>query len=140
MDKVVKRFNKGNLGVRITEHTSGNRLINTVNVEQLTKHAFKVTIDFKQDPMPDMSAQIYFNDKWAGIDYQTDVDAPDFSWMSVLFNWLGKKDSDLEFSWSTWEIGDSTDRVHFSSLYVSEILVVQVPKREGWDNRVSVTV
>jgi len=134
MNTIVAQAKKGNLAIQITEMVKdGPRLINSVHVDQLNEFTFKVSIDFNKDPMPGMSCRVSTGDKWDGIDFQNDVDKDEFSWMAVMFQWQGEGESNLEMQGSTWENGDDTDRVHFPSLFISEILVTQVPKREDWD-------
>ncbi len=133
MDTFIQVGAKGNLAVQVTSHTTkGTKLIRSVHVEQLSERTFKVSLDFNMDPVAWMSCNVSTGDGWDGVDFQSDVDQPDFSWMAVMFKWLGDEETDLEMSWSTCEIGDDTDRVHFPSLFVSEILVTQVQKRGSW--------
>ena len=131
MGTIIAEEIKGKLAIRI-ENTvpNGSKLINSVHVEQLSETSFKVSVDFTRDPVEWMTCNVSTGDGWDGVDFQTDVDKEDFSWMSVMFKWMGVEKTDLEISWRTWETGDDTDRVHFPSLFVSEILVTQVNKRE----------
>ena len=144
MDKIIAEGKKGNLAIRITEMGSATvRLINNVHVEQLNENTFKVSIDFNKDPDPNMSCNVSTGDGWDGIDYQNDVYHPGptgFSWMNVMFKWLGEGKSDLEMKWSTYETGDDTDRVHFDSLFISEILVTQVTNREDGNETLTMKI
>ena len=144
MDKIIAEGKKGNLAIRITEMGSAKvRLINNVHVEQLNEKTFKVSIDFNKDPDPHMSCNVSTGDGWDGIDYQNDIDHPGptgFSWMDVMFKWMGKGKSDLEMKWSTYETGDDTDRVHFDSLFISEILVTQVTNREDGNETLTMKI
>lgn len=133
---------KGNLGVRIVDNYPNQpwaRLIRNVTVTQLSDFTFKVMIDFNMDPMVEASCLVSTCDGWSGVDFMNDVNQPNFSTMDVMFKWMGEGKSDMEIQWSTWSTGDETDKDHFPSLFVSEILVTQVQVREEFDEMLVLT-